>query len=181
MFYKFCRILVPFVVFIFTLFVAAPARGKEELRTPSPHASITTNLVIAPITVSSAGPIITPLRKDQKAPYDGVLLNPTAVASVIATIQSIPDTIAVEVKKEVNEEKAHSKLALDNLHADLKYEKETSKIRIDSLNGQVDTLTKQIKKVESEKPNLPIWIGAGFIGGIVVTVLTVFAVNQASK
>lgn len=124
-------------------------------------------------------PSITPLRQSQKAPYSGVLLNPEAVAKVAVDYNNVKSQIEIEVQKASETEKAKAQKAIDDLRADLQYNKTVSDAMLKSKDKEIDVLLKQVNNLEKYQNNPMLWCGLGLVGGVVITVATVLVIGAA--
>lgn len=147
--------------------------------------------VFADVTLPSSPPLqpgeqpvgqaVSPMKMGQKAPFTGLLLSPEAVAKIIVDINNKLAEIDLEAKRARDTQKAEDQLQIDNLKSDLQTQKTVTDIQVKSRDATIQELTKKIEEEEKSKPNLPLWIGGGFVAGITVTVLTVFALNKATR
>lgn len=127
------------------------------------------------------GQVISPMKMGQKAPFTGLLLSPQAVAQIIVNLNSQQAETDIQVTKAKETQKAVDQLIIDDKDAQITLIKSTTNVQIKDLDDEVNTLTKKLQDAEKSAPNLPLWIGVGAVGGIVLTVVTVFAVNTATK
>jgi len=126
-------------------------------------------------------PTIVPVRPGSIIPWPGLLLNPAAVAQIKVELDSAKQQCAIVTKRAVDEQKAHDdyELALQKAAAERAQAEAAASIK--TKTSEINDLTKRLEKAEKDKPNTYLWTGLGFGAGVVVTVLTVFAVSQASK
>jgi hypothetical protein len=134
---------------------------------------------------SDIGAIISPLKKGQISPYTGTLFSPRAAASVITQIDSQSRQIIIEIEHTRKEEKAKCAFQLSEVTTLNDADKKISFAKLEEQNKRIIILTEQLKKEEKNHSNSSLWlgigIGGGFVAGVGVTVLTVYAVNLASK
>ena len=121
------------------------------------------------VTAPTPPPVISPLNKGQPSPFTGVLFSPEAVAAMIAQkdTASAAAQLAVQHQKELDD--AAMKYAIDSAATTCTTDKNI-------LSAQITDAQKQNKIL----PGAPVWIGLGFAGGVVVTVITAFAVSKAT-
>jgi hypothetical protein len=123
------------------------------------------------------GEAISPMKRDQRAPFTGVLLSPKAVAKIIVDLKSLDDRVKLEVKqavetqniiclKEKNEITIKSDADRSILNASIQ-----EKLRTISLYED------QLKK-ETNKTDPGTLVGIGAVLGAVLTTLTALAVSQ---
>jgi hypothetical protein len=122
-----------------------------------------------------------PLTINQPAPFTGILLSPAAVARIVVDSESVPERIKTEVEHAVGEQKARDDANLNSCQINLDTANQTSKVKIDSCNKDVNDLTKKLKDVENTNNHNTLFFGLGAGSGILLTVLTVFLVSKLSK
>jgi hypothetical protein len=147
------------------------------------------SLLVASVLASSvpawadeprASPTVSPLQKGQPAPYTGVLLSPEAVAQVVAEKDTAKKEVELAVKHQSALDAAQKKFELDQLVSTCAADKKILQAQVDDNLRQIKILDDQLKK-QSSGPSPTFWVGLGAVGGIVLTVATVFAVSQATK
>jgi hypothetical protein len=128
-------------------------------------------LVWSTSALAQSTPTITPLKKDDKAPYDGVLLNAQATAQIIADKQSVPEQIKLEVDKAVGVEQANSTFKLAELKSTTDADKKTLQAKVDASLKERDQWESMYNR---DVPKIPLgyWIGGGVAVGIGITVLS---------
>jgi hypothetical protein len=127
------------------------------------------------------GAAITPLKKGYPAPFTGVLMSPKAVATVIVELNSFDDRIKIEVDRALGECQARCDFKVNEVKIKAESDAKISAAHLKFLSDENTVLQNRLKKVEESQPNLMLWAGGGLVGGIAMTVLTVFAVSQASR
>lgn len=150
---------------------------------PAATASSTVSVKVNPVDA-----VITPLKKGQPAPFPGVLFSQPAAASVVADISVSKEKIKAEVDKAVTTAVAEKQLELDDVKSrcakdktDLGSQLEGKTKDIVRLSDDLKIADARIKKLEADMPSRSTWFTVGLVGGIVVTVVTVFAVGQIAK
>lgn len=128
----------------------------------------------------SVGQVVSPLKQGQKAPFTGVLLSPEAIAKIIVDYQNAQNETDIQVKRAVGIQAAQDQLKIDDLTGALTYQKTVDATQIKAANDQINVLSKQLQDAENSKSSPVVWGSLGAVGGIVVTILTVFAVNKAT-
>jgi hypothetical protein len=124
-------------------------------------------------------PIVTPLHQGQSAPWPGVLLSPPAVAQVVAQQDTAAAAIQLAVQHQMQLDAAQQKYALDSAATTCTADKTVLQTELTSTQKQNQILSDQLKKATSG-PSTPVWVGIGFAGGVIVTVLTALAVSKAT-
>jgi hypothetical protein len=130
--------------------------------------------------VPTPAPVVTPLNKSQPAPYTGVLLSPEAVAQVVTDKDAATVNLNLAVQHQSALDGAQLKFETDRLTTTCTADKKILQAQVDDNMRQINILNEQLKK-QSSGPGAGVWIGVGTVGGVVLTVLTVFAVNRATK
>jgi hypothetical protein len=145
----------------------------------------TPSVVDTPIPVSAVQPpvvpTIVPARPGYVVPWPGLLLNPAAVAQIKVELDSAKKQCDIIVEREVAVQKAHNDHELAVQKAAHERAQAEANASIKTKTSEINDLTKRLEKAEKDKPNTYLWTGLGFGAGVVVTVLTVFAVSQATK
>ena len=127
---------------------------------------------------------ISPLFTGDRAPFVGVLFSTKATATVLAELGSFQDRIAAEVIKARRDDEAQKKFELLELDAKRTREKEIVQSGLDAqqkLNNKLKDDVKRLEKEAGSAPSNVLWAGLGVAGGVLITVLITFAVNQTSK
>jgi hypothetical protein len=148
------------------------------------------NLTLPPAPLPESGeidvgPAISPMKKGQVAPFTGILLSPKAAATIIAQLNSMQMQINIEVDKARGEERAKCDYNINEEKAWCAADRKILQARINDQDRQMAIVNEALKESEKSRPNTTLWVGLGtglgFVGGVAMTVLTVWAVNQSSK
>lgn len=183
------HVIAAFLIFIHVLTLSAPAFAQASsvsIKVPpivvvpaQANPSITLPTQTLQPGETDVGPIISPMKKGQVAPFTGILFSIVAAASIVATINGIPNQIKVEVdhqtaldKAQCDFDKAEQKNISDTTNKVLQ-------AQLDGSTKQVNILTDQVKKLEDGRPNTALWFGLGAGAGVVVTVLLTLALAYA--
>ncbi len=127
------------------------------------------------------GPAISPMKKGQTAPFTGVLLSPKASATITVELDSIAEKVVIEVARARAEEQAVCAYKVNETKIKLDADLKVALAMYGAKRDENKILSERLKKVEDDRPNVLLWTGLGAGGGIVLTVLTIFAVNSAQK
>lgn len=124
-------------------------------------------------------PKTTMLKKTEKAPYDGVLLNSEAQAKLIAEKKEKERLCKLEKDFLSMRAKATCQRSMSNLKIDLNIANK----KYDSIIKIKDNEIQRLQEIALKKKssNKGWWIGLGALGGIVVTVATFLLVSQVRK
>jgi len=149
--------------------------AQQQLNIPIPD---------VPEAEKNLGEVISPMKKLQKAPFTGVLLSPAAVAKIIVELSTISQRIDIEVKKAKDEQIAVCEKKISDDQNKFVTDKRVLEARLNSSISDYNAVNSQYKKLKEEHESEwdpQTWMGIGAAGGIVVTVLTAFAITQATK
>jgi len=129
------------------------------------------------------GSAITPMRKGQKAPYTGVLFSKQAVSETIAEFKKKDKECHLRIEKLKKELKVINKLEKAKLQIELDAEKKSCKVKVDTRDKTISFMDKRLEKLNNPKTEMWFVIGAGggFVLGVTVTILTVFATSETLK
>lgn len=137
--------------------------------------------VTAPTTEPDVGNAISPMKKDDRAPFTGVLLSPRAIATILSQFRNQKDQTKIEVDHAVSVERAQQEYKISEMKTSSETEKKILEAQLAARKKEISVLDERLKKEESSRANVPLWTGIGVGGGIALTVLTVFAISSASK
>jgi hypothetical protein len=130
------------------------------------------------------GAAISPMKKGQRAPFTGVLLSPEASANVIVEFETFQERMRLEVDKAIKQEQADCQKKVSDLDAKSVADKKILKANVDEKGRTITNLNAEIKKLKDEKATEwapTTWMGIGTAGGILLTVLTAFAISKATQ
>lgn len=133
----------------------------------------------------SVGEAISPMRKGQLAPFTGVLLSPAAIAKVMTEINSISETIQIEVEKSKKEELVKCDYKIQSAILPLKSDVKILNASLEEKKKRIDELNKVVKEQSENQTDTTLWvtlgIGGGFLLGALTTVLVTYGVSQSTK
>lgn len=128
------------------------------------------------------GMAISPLKKDKSIPpFSGVLLSPAAVAWIIVELETMAKTIDLERKHATELANAWCEKRVSDEKHSLETDKSILQFEVENNLKTIEKLAKDLEDERENRPNLVLWTSLGVAGGIGLTLLTVYAVNQASK
>lgn len=130
------------------------------------------------------GLAISPMKKGQKAPFTGVLLSPQSSANIIVEFETFQERIQLEVNKAIKQEQADCQKKVSDLSAQSETDKKILQANIDEKGRTISNLRTEVKKLNDDAAARwapTTWIGLGTAGGILLTVLTAFAISKATK
>ena len=136
------------------------------------------NSILFFIMISAAqadNPEFTIVAESQPAPFEGVLLNPTAAAEVLAKTDELEQKCDLEIEYQVDLAASQCKLDKDLLNARITtLDKELLNVR-EQKDLEILTLQKIIKR---QSPQYKWW---WFAGGVVLGGATYYGIQQATK
>jgi hypothetical protein len=153
------------------LATSAPAWAQDHPAPVAPTAAVA--------TAPTPSPVISPLNRGQPSPFTGVLFSPEAVAQVIAQSDTARAASALAVQNQAEIDAAEKKYALDSAATTCTADKTVFQAQLTDAQKQNKILQDALKQ-NTGGPGAPVWIGVGFAGGVVVTVLTAFALSKAT-
>jgi len=124
-------------------------------------------------------PKIVDLEKDEKAPFAGVLLNPTAGAQMLANQKFSEAGCKLKVDFELKKLKAQHDLMMESL----KISMNASENKYTSLLKIKDEEVERLSSIALDRPNdySHWWAAGGFLVGALVSIGIFYAASQASK
>lgn len=108
-------------------------------------------------------------------------MNAPAIAQIKVDLDSAKEQCDITIKKEVDTTVANWQYKLDVQVATSTREKSEVDAALKSRTAEAIDLQKRLAQSEKDRPNVYLWTGLGVAGGVILTVLTVFAVSKASK
>ena len=122
-----------------------------------------------------------PIKKGAPASVDGVLLPAEIVARVIAELQSAPEKIAIEVERAVGNNKAKCDYDVKSCSIGAASDKKVYEAQLADAKRQQDALIKQVEAEQARRGDPMLWLGLGFVGGMVISFVSVFLATRAVK
>ena len=128
-------------------------------------------LLASSVVYAQGGPKIITLAKDQKAPFHGTLLNPAAVAHMVAEKESVENQCKLIKQYTEEREKAKCDLLVNTASVRL----ETLRLERDSIIGIKNDEIERLSKIALERPNrYNHWWFAGGVATGIITSITIF-------
>lgn len=174
------KLLASFLLMSFVSSSTAMSQGNV----PSPDAKPSVVIPQPPAAQPNepdVGAAISPMKRNQLAPFTGVLLSPAAVASIIADINSKNDAIKIEVDKATKTLAAKHEYEVSLLKLRGESDTKISQVRIEEQRKELDRVDAQLKKEREDRPNPMTWASVGLGIGIIVTTLTASAIVYATR
>ena len=139
---------------------------------------IIVTLCSAFLTTAQANDQIVTLKKNDPAPFAGTLFSTSAAARIAIELENKDSVCNLKIGEAVEKQKAYDKFQLDLKQASLDACIEKYTVVVDLKQQQLNDLTDQLKKNTGPQPAW--WFASGIVGGVAVTVLSAWALSQAS-
>ena len=131
------------------------------------------------LSTAMADEQIVTLKKNDPAPFNGTLFSTAAAARIAIELENKDTVCGLKISEAVDKQKAFDKFQLDLKQASLDACNEKYTVVVDLKQNQINDLTEQLKKNTGPQPVW--WFSAGIVGGVTVTVLSAWALSQASN
>lgn len=128
---------------------------------------------VEPGSTAETKAIIAPVKKDQPAPFSGVLLNPQASATITVELNSLQEKVKIAVEKNEAENIVRCEAHVNEINIKAETDQRILQSRLDAAMKENKVITDRLANVEKDRPNLWLWTSAGVLGGIASTVLIV--------
>ena len=123
------------------------------------------------------GEALSPMKRDQRAPFTGVLLSPKAVAKITVDLKSIDDKVKLEVRQATETQVAICLREKNEINIKADADKSILEASVQEKLRTIKLYEEQLKK-ESGKPNPGTVLGIGVAIGAVLTTMTALAFSQ---
>lgn len=124
---------------------------------------------------------LSPLKQGQPAPYDGLLLNPTAAATIMSDRRLQQDLIKAEVDKAVGEVTANFTFKMKEQDINFREKSAVLESQLKIRDGAIRGLEEEIKRSKDAAKWTPLYVAGGVVGGIAATILGGWAYIQVTK
>ena len=124
--------------------------------------------------------VITELKKDQRAPYAGILFSKEAAAKLYTQLKFTEEECNLRLSKELDILKLdyETKLSLEKLKLSVEIDKNKSLISVKE--DRIKFLEKNLQPQKWYESG-EFWFAIGIVGGILITVASGYAISQAGK
>lgn len=119
------------------------------------------------------------LQTGQPAPFDGTLLRPEALATIITKNESDVEMCKAESEHKLKEKQINCDLDTQKLTFDLESYKTTSEAIIAEKDKELDKAYELLKTQPQNKT--PMWIGIGFVGGLATSIGMFYLYEEITK
>ena len=130
------------------------------------------------LSTAHANDQIVTLKKNDPAPFAGTLFSTSASARIAIELENKDSVCDLKIGEAVEKQKAFDKFKFDLKQASLDACVEKYTVVVDLKQQQLNDLTEQLKKNTGPQPAW--WFAGGIVGGVAVTVLSAWALSQAS-
>jgi len=128
-------------------------------------------------TVTSTTGVFSIVKQGDKVKFDGVLLDPTAVAIIIADKEQADKDFQLKSQYDLSKQKEDYEFKLKNIQLELDTTKETDKSIIEAKDKE---LTDVRKIALGKSDNTWFYIGGGALGGIILTLAVLFVSKKTN-
>jgi hypothetical protein len=163
-----------FVLVVFMFGYVVPVYAADPVVDPASLPPVT--MVAGEVPV---GNVISPMKLGQKAMFSGLLLSPSAVATVISNLDHQKQACDIEVKKATDTDTAQCTLKVTIADNATVRVQSVSDAEVKSRDAQIKTLSDALQKAQSSSSSPYIWAVVGVVSGIALTLGTVFLVSKA--
>jgi hypothetical protein len=130
------------------------------------------------LSTARANDQIVTLKKSDPAPFAGTLFSTSAAARIAIELENKDVVCGLKISEAVEKQEAFDKFRLDLKQASLDACVEKYTVVVDLKQQQLNDLTEQLKKNTGPQPAW--WFSGGIVGGVAITVLSAWALSQAS-
>lgn len=113
------------------------------------------------------------LRQGQTAPFDGTLLKPDALATIISKSDAELAECKAQAEHDLQKQQIDCELDVQKIEYDFGSYKVTNEAIILQKDKELDKLYKILE--ERNKNRAPMWIGVGFVGGLATSIGMIYA------
>lgn len=126
-------------------------------------------------------PVVVSIKKDEAAPYSGLLINPQAAAGIMSDKRVQQDVIKNEVERAVGAAAAQFTLKLKESETSCKEKAAVSDAELKLREAAIKALEAELKRNQDSAKWTPLWVSAGVVGGIAAALVGGFVYSSASK
>ena len=135
-------------------------------------------LVFQPLVLAQeVEPIITDIIEGQAAPFSGTLLNPAAVAQMLAEKETSETECELRIEYAEDRQQAMCDLVVDSTAASLEALQERYNTIMDIKDQEIERLT-EIAIEADHRDFSTVWFTGGVILGVATTIAIAFAINE---
>ena len=135
-------------------------------------------LVLQPLALAQeVEPIITDIIEGQTAPFSGTLLNPAAVAQMLAEKEASETECELRIEYAEDRQQAMCDLVVDSTTASLEALQERYNTIMDIKDQEIERLT-EIAIEADHRDFSTVWFTGGVILGVTTAIAIAFAINE---
>ena len=123
--------------------------------------------------------VYTHIRKNEKAPFDGTLLTPSSLSTVISTYDSKISLCENEKNKVEETLNAKYEVFKNKCEFDYKNLQQTDLTLLKAKQEEIEALREIAKK--TNKNLTPLWIGVGFASGFAASIGSIYVYDLITK
>ena len=116
-------------------------------------------MILFLLSLATAEPLMTHLKKGEEAPFDGRLMNSEAVANIVAGQEMADEQCQIQIEYAVSSTKTELQLQIDYLQAELETETKKNATLLTLRDTEIESLRKELR------PNKTMW---AFFGGFLL-------------
>lgn len=125
----------------------------------------------------SVGAAISPLKRDQKAPFTGLLYSPEAVAQMTVKLNDAQERTNIELDRLRGTLNADYEKKIADIMSDRKAEISIAGIKLDASLKENNVLVRRIQALENDRSNITLWVMGGIVVGAGISSLVFFVVK----
>ena len=135
-------------------------------------------LVFQPLVLAQeVEPILTDIIEGQTAPFSGILLNPAAVAQMLAEKEASEAECELRIEYAEDRQQAMCDLVINSTAASLEALQERYDTIMDIKNQEIERLT-EIAIEADHRDFSTVWFTGGVMLGVATTIAIAFAINE---
>jgi len=119
------------------------------------------------------------LQAGQPSPFSGTLLKPEAIATIIAKHDADVEQCKADSQHEIEKQQIKCELDIQKTEYDFSSYKMTSESLMQEKDKELDKAYELLK--ERSKNQTPLWIGAGFVGGLATSIGMFYLYEEIKK
>lgn len=124
---------------------------------------------------------IVAVSKGERVPYDGIIFSDAAVAKLKAKMETADDSCKIRLDHDKAVSDAELQYVKSVSESKLQLCQETATAKIDFRDSEIESMTKQIDKLEKRRNTSQLYFAGGVVSGIALTVLAGWAIGQAAQ
>ena len=119
--------------------------------------------------------------KGDRVPFDGIVFSDEAVAKLKAKLETSDATCQIQLDHDKTVSDAELQYAKSVSESKLQLCQDTATAKIEFRDSEIESMTKQINKLEKHRTMSQLYFTGGVVSGIALTVLAGWAIGQAAQ